>query len=97
MECATKPATSDVKGDGNEFKQVSTLVVLTPFSQGCATQPSSRQGSAPEDAETASAVDAEVPALVHCAPGDVAFIAPEEFQAGTSCCLDVQLQVGCYP
>lgn len=65
------------------FRQVSITVLLIAFLQGCATQLASRPGSAPEDAETASAVLALRFQHSSIAPtGDDAFIAPEELQPG---------------
>ena len=65
------------------FKQVSTMMVLIAFLQGCATQLSSRPGSAPEHAGTASAVLSLRFQHSSIAPtGDDAFIAPEELQPG---------------
>jgi uncharacterized protein (DUF433 family) len=65
------------------FKQVSMMVLLIFFLQGCATQLAPRPGSASDDTESAS--EALVLRFQHSsiAPtGDDAFVAPEALQPG---------------
>jgi len=65
------------------MKAWTSMVLLIALLQGCATQLASRPGSAPEDAESASAATALRFQHSSIAPtGDDAFIAPEELQPG---------------